>query len=284
VFAHDGNSAPIGDLLAWPAWFMVAQRRMRKSNHALQMQSTPPEDVVILLGGDSTYATNRCATAPERYPARVVRAAKPIAVPALTAEPDEQSPRALRRDAILQATLEQLAVVGFRALSIEEVALHAGVNKTTIYRRWPTKLELVRAAVESFRSGGMRDPCTGTLRGDLLAVARRFFENASSLGGQSLFRIMALESAEPDLVELSQSFRMAHQAIVATVLQRAVQRGELDRSPDHRLVSVMLIGPIHLQIFGNGGGVSEAFIGQVVDALLAGLLPRDRGKTPSRHR
>ena len=51
------------------------------------------------------------------------------------------------QSAVLRATAEELGRVGFAALRIEDVALRSGVNKTTIYRRWPTKQELVRASL-----------------------------------------------------------------------------------------------------------------------------------------
>jgi AcrR family transcriptional regulator len=44
---------------------------------------------------------------------------------------------------VMEATLAELALTGYGALRIEDVAVRAGVNKTTVYRRWPTKEELV---------------------------------------------------------------------------------------------------------------------------------------------
>ena len=62
------------------------------------------------------------------------------------------APKLVRGEAIvarvLEATIEELALSGYAALALERVAARAGVNRTTIFRRWPTKPELVRAAVE----------------------------------------------------------------------------------------------------------------------------------------
>src|SRR5271168_3505369 len=72
--------------------------------------------------------------------------------------------------AILTAAAELLADRGLAAMSIEEVAARAGVGKTTIYRRWPSKgLLALDAFVTSFREEQPL-PDTGTLRGDLLAA------------------------------------------------------------------------------------------------------------------
>src|SRR5450755_2991805 len=80
-------------------------------------------------------------------------------------------PRSAEADrAILAATGELLADRGLAAMSIEEVAARAGVGKTTIYRRWPSKgLLALDAFVRSFREEQPL-PDTGTLRGDLLAA------------------------------------------------------------------------------------------------------------------
>ena len=106
--------------------------------------------------------------------------------------------RAARIQTILNATLEHLAFVGYRALRIEDIAIEAGVAKTTIYRRWPSKKELVQAAFESVTDSlVVKD--TGSLRGDLLALGREFLALASSTRGQSMLRICVAESADPQL-------------------------------------------------------------------------------------
>jgi AcrR family transcriptional regulator len=74
--------------------------------------------------------------------------------------------------AILQTTLEQLGRRGYAALSIDQVAHAAEVNKTTIYRRWPTKGELVVAAVVAAREDQPRFIPMGRLRDDLLSLLR----------------------------------------------------------------------------------------------------------------
>src|SRR4051812_35901624 len=72
-------------------------------------------------------------------------------------------------EAILQAVGEELGRVGYADLRIEDVATLSGVNKTTIYRRWPQKSELVTAAVERLTPvPEVYD--TGSLRSDLLAL------------------------------------------------------------------------------------------------------------------
>ena len=73
--------------------------------------------------------------------------------------------------AIVEATLTLLDEGGYTALTIEAVAERAGVGKTTIYRRWPSKLELVIEAISELRPPGPPED-TGSLAGDFAAFAR----------------------------------------------------------------------------------------------------------------
>ncbi|HEY6531784.1 MAG TPA: helix-turn-helix domain-containing protein, partial [Acidimicrobiales bacterium] len=73
--------------------------------------------------------------------------------------------------AILAATLEELAVAGYGGLTMAAVIARSGVSSATLYRRWPTKQQLVAAALASLHQEVV-DIDTGSLEGDLLALAR----------------------------------------------------------------------------------------------------------------
>lgn len=79
-----------------------------------------------------------------------------------------RSPAAHR--AILDATLALLAELGFERMSIEAIAAHAGVGKTTIYRRWKTKEDLVADALSSVKAVPVA-PDTGDLRTDIALLS-----------------------------------------------------------------------------------------------------------------
>src|SRR6185369_2792274 len=94
---------------------------------------------------------------------------------------------------VLAATLAELAGAGYAGLRVEDVAARAKVNKTTVYRRWPTKEDLVRAALLSMTAEVSEAPNTGSLRGDLLAIARVMVELTASAEMQGIARIMFAE-------------------------------------------------------------------------------------------
>jgi AcrR family transcriptional regulator len=174
--------------------------------------------------------------------------------------------------AVLNITLLQLAELGFERLSIPAVAQLAQVNKTSIYRRWPTKADLVRDAL-SLALGPSADaaPDTGSFRGDLLALARTAAALMQSPVGKALMRITLSESAHPELQALAlaaQAKASAHAPVV--VLMRAVQRGEIRAGVDPALILFTLAGTILHKVFVEHAPVSETFLEQAVDVVLNG--------------
>ena len=72
--------------------------------------------------------------------------------------------------AITEAVLDELALHGYGRLSMEAVAKRAEVGKSALYRRWPSKQDMVVAALSEFSVPLAEIPDTGSLRGDLLAT------------------------------------------------------------------------------------------------------------------
>ena len=178
---------------------------------------------------------------------------------------------------VLTAALEELARTGYRALRIEDVALRAGVNKTTIYRRWPTKIELVRAALASSAQNRLVAPQTGSLRSDLVVLGRTFVDLASSPEGQSVIRMMVAEGSDPEVADLEKALRATFEAIPEAILASAVARGELTPNGDHQVLLDAFIGAIHHRIFMMNEPVTDDFLARLADVLLLGaLLPAAR--------
>ena len=77
---------------------------------------------------------------------------------------------------------------GYESLNVEDVAQRAGVHKTTVYRRWPTKAELVADAVRERSADRVEVPDTGSLAGDLQALARAVVASIGSAEGSAMIR------------------------------------------------------------------------------------------------
>jgi AcrR family transcriptional regulator len=177
---------------------------------------------------------------------------------------------------VLIATAEELSRVGYAALRVEDVALRSGVNKTTIYRRWPTKPELVGAALRAVWEPP-DVPDTGSVRGDFIASLSRTAAFAMSPIGKGLTHVIQLERAHPEVEPITRSLREDYRKLREQLVDRAIERGELAPGTDSRFVTDLISAPIFSRLFTDGESVDATFIETVVDVVLTGM--RERGRT-----
>ncbi len=185
----------------------------------------------------------------------------------------------------LSATLLELGNVGYAALKIENVATRARLNKTTIYRRWPTLEALVRAALLSIGQSheSLPVPDTGSVREDLLTVTRRILVLARSPEGRVTMRMLAAESPHSELSRIAESVRKRHDAISLVILQRARKRGELRANVDTSLLFEVMRASC-IQMILRTGGLTARFVAELIDLLLAGALAPKPAKARARRR
>ena len=140
----------------------------------------------------------------------------------------ESSPWSPRETELLAVTLGLLQQEGYDGLTVDAVAATARASKATVYRRWPTKAELVLAAfIEGVRQVAVA-PDTGTLRGDLLQMGETICEQVRAHA--STMRAVLVEvSRNPALNDVMQhQFLDQRKALFKHVLGQAVERGEID--------------------------------------------------------
>jgi AcrR family transcriptional regulator len=183
------------------------------------------------------------------------------------------SRRAVRERTIRRATLEELACSDYGALSFERVARRAGVNKTTLYRRYPTKADLVRSALAACGAPIPPSTSTGSLREDLLAISRQMVEFSASLEGQTVLRL--LDHPSPDLTAVAALWHARTREALEPIIDSAALRGELRPEIDASLLLDLLTGALHLRAFFENDRVDEKSMARVVDLLLEGATPRN---------
>ena len=171
---------------------------------------------------------------------------------------------------VLIATAEELSRVGYAALRVEDVASRSGVNKTTIYRRWPTKPELVGAALRAVWESP-EVPDTGSLRSDLLTSLKKTASFAMSPIGRGLTRVIQIERAHPELEPIAISLREDFRRIREVLVKRGIERQELPESTDVRFLTDMVAAPVFYRLFTEGEAVDNAFIEMVIDVVLSGV-------------
>ena len=148
-----------------------------------------------------------------------------------TARPGEQSsPWSPRETELLDVTLQLLQEHGYERLTIDAVAANAHASKATVYRRWPSKAELVLAAfTEGCRQVAVA-PCTGKLRDDLLRLGELIRQHVGQQAG-TIRAVMVEVSRHPALRDAMQSqFLDQRKALIQEILRQAADRGEIDHA------------------------------------------------------
>jgi len=190
-----------------------------------------------------------------------------------------RSPAAER--AILDATLELLASEGFDRLTVEGVAAHAGVGKATIYRRWPSKLALVLAAVGELSAHPLPELTTGRTRDDLVGLLRHIIEALSgTIAGRILPGLVAESARSPELLGVLHDFWISRRQMMLEVLRQGAAQGDLPEGVDLELIADLLYGPVHYRFLMSAAPVDPPLAEQIVDAVMAqwGPVRRQTGK------
>ncbi|RFA12449.1 TetR family transcriptional regulator [Subtercola boreus] len=146
---------------------------------------------------------------------------------------------------ILDAALEVLAETGYDGMTIDMVASRAKAGKATLYRRWPSKAELVIDAVACMKKNMHGDeplPDTGTLRGDLVAMIKPHSIEDSERKMQIMAGLMSMISQAPELADAANAAIMEPRAALnRQLMYRAVERGEISSACD--IESIAMISP-----------------------------------------
>lgn len=196
-------------------------------------------------------------------------------------------PRDASRDAaIVTAALEVLAEHGYERMTMDQVAKRAGAGKATLYRRWPSKADLVAHAVSQFDRTPTIDelPDTGSLRGDLLALLRPQTEDDSRRALAAASGLASLLSAEPALADAA-SAALVEPFIASQLLlmRRAIERGEVD--PDVDVEAVALVAPsiTSFRLVLQRQPVDVSLLARLIDAVVLpalGLTDPTAGRSP----
>lgn len=175
------------------------------------------------------------------------------------------------RAAVLAAALDELLDVGYGRLSFDSVAVRAGVHKTTVYRRWPSREALVTDALLEQRARDVPIPDTGSVRADLRSLAASIAASITSPTGQAVARTLVSDAGDiPEITTAVRAFWAARFAAARVIVARAVERGELVSGVDADLLIEALAGPLYLRLLVTRAPVEEQFIDRLLDLLLAG--------------
>jgi AcrR family transcriptional regulator len=176
---------------------------------------------------------------------------------------------------ILAATADLLVEKGYGGLSTEEVAERAGVHRSTVHRRFPTRAELVAQMMTALAAERVPVPDTGHLEGDLLAFARAVRGATADPLAHALTRAIVAEGGDrTELAAASGVFWAQRWEAAADMVRRAIARGELPAEADHRTIVELVVAPIHFRTFITGDAVTDDFLVEVVATVVSGATSR----------
>jgi AcrR family transcriptional regulator len=175
--------------------------------------------------------------------------------------------------AITDAALDLVQEVGLSAVSIDAIAARAGVGKATIYRRWPSKEDLVVDAIVINLTTAVHLEPTGDLREDLVTTLRRLREFMSDFRAGSIFPWLVGEVASgSDLGRrYAEAVILPRRQALARMISEARDRGELRPDLDIEVAVDMFTGPAFLRkLCGPILPESPGWEEKIVDSLLGG--------------
>ena len=179
---------------------------------------------------------------------------------------------AIADKAILDAAVDLFAERGFEGFSVEDVADRAGVSKATVYRRYPSKVDLVVEAGSCLATDELTFPDTGNLRDDVRGLARSLVNAFKNTRAGKMMPVMTFERRRyPELDAGYRRFLADRKARTREVLRRGIDRGELPPDTDVAVMSSMLVGPIFHRLMITQEPLNDAFVDALVDAVLHGF-------------
>lgn len=192
--------------------------------------------------------------------------------------PEDHRKRPRRRgrtldQAIFEATLAELSESGYPGLTMERIAERARASKASLYRRWPSRVELVMDAVYDSLPDPAKTPDCGSLRQDLLASLRHTAQILVGPRGEALRGVLSDVVRDPGrTAEVRSRSQRGTLRTVEEIVRRAVERGEVDERniTPRRLEAGHALLRQHFLIYG--APLPEELLVEIVDEVMLPLL------------
>ncbi len=191
----------------------------------------------------------------------------------MTAAPaTNMDPRVARtRATVLGAAIDLLAERGYSGFSVESIVERTGIAKTTLYRHWPTRDDLLAAAIARLDGAGpLLD--TGSVRQDILDLLTRRVRAARTPQWERCMPALVEAAARhPELAAMIARLTSQILAQIETLLGRGIERGELRHDLDPQLAASALIGPIVFRRLLLREAPTIQRVSAVIDLLMQGI-------------
>lgn len=161
--------------------------------------------------------------------------------------------------AVYAATIEELSERDYADISIETIAARAGVHKTTVYRRWGSKAELIAQALIGAAGSRIPVPDTGSVDTDLRLLARAVQAVLSLPEGAAVTRALIVGAmTSPEIARLMEQFWAARLEAISVMVDRAIQAGQLAVGTDAAALMHAVAAPLYYQLLVAREPVTES--------------------------
>jgi len=173
------------------------------------------------------------------------------------------------REAVLAVTHQMMSETGLSGVSIDEVSKRSGVAKTTIYRHWPSRADLLLEACSKLGSK-TEAPDTGSFRGDIESLAMAFATRLRTAPAAKILPSI-VDAAEHD-AKIARLLRdQVHAGIMAPlqeVIERAQKKGEIGRSQDASQLIARIVGPLFFRRWFSREPLDADFVRAIIRSAL----------------
>jgi AcrR family transcriptional regulator len=188
-----------------------------------------------------------------------------------TARPGGRTARVA--ESVFAAVAAELASRDYADISVESIAARAGVHKTTVYRRWGSKPELISQVLARAARTGIPVPDTGSIEEDLRTLTRAVQAVLSGPGGATITRALIVGGlTSPEIAGLMSQFWAARLAAISVIVDRATGRGQLPAGTDPAALMHALAAPLYYELLVTRAPVTERDADRAAAAALAAAL------------
>ena len=177
--------------------------------------------------------------------------------------------RVLRsKELVLRVTLELLTESGLGGVSVDEVSRRSGVAKTTIYRHWPTRSDLVMEACSQI-STQQEVPDTGSFEGDIASLLTSIADLLRTARWSSVMPSI-IDSAErdPALAEIHSRIQLGHTTPLYEIIAKAKRNGKVSSDTDPSAMVAALLGPLYYRRWFSRESLDNEFVKQVIQTVV----------------
>ncbi|UDY23735.1 TetR/AcrR family transcriptional regulator [Nocardioides sp. Kera G14] len=178
------------------------------------------------------------------------------------------------QEALLDAAWTELLEHGYAGFTYDGVAKRAGTSRPVLYRRWPTKPEMLRATIAHFaRTQEIRARDTGSLRGDVIwLLSQMSLERA-----QVMTLIMTglagyFEETGETFADIRNHMKQGRTSVMTEVIERAAARGELDPAKVSDRIAHLPFDLVRNELMMTLKPVSRRTIEEIVDTIFLPLV------------